>query len=92
MPEQVLILLVHLMLGEPKGEFGDVVSEVVDLDAVEVLQRDSAVRKQRCFAALEIDQSLQDAVLQRAQPLVRDNQKVARAARRVEDLDLAKMV
>ena len=82
--DNALGLLHHLAFGDPDGGFRDGDGEVVDLDAVELLDIDLdriifLVREAQCDAAVAGDGLAQDVVLEAAQREIAFGQEVAAA-------------
>src|SRR5699024_5584276 len=84
--ELLVELAVHLVLGDPHRDDRHLDGEVVNLDAVEILDIDARLVEQH-IVRTQILLPLQDRVLQTAQFLVRDDQEVPRTTGRVENLD-----
>ena len=74
------------MLGDPHREDRHLDGEIVDLDAVEILDIDARLVEQHIVRS-QLLLPLQDRVLQAAQFLVRDDQEVPRTTSRIENLD-----
>ena len=79
-------LVVHLVLGQPEGERGCVAGVLVYLYAVELREGDVAEREHR---GTKFHETLPDFNLQLTETLVGDDEEVAGAAGRVEELNLA---
>ena len=77
------------MLGDPEREDRDLDGEVVELDAIEVLDVDLRLGEQHLVLRVEVGETFQDRVLELAQLLVGDDEEVARPTGRVEHLDRA---
>ncbi len=89
-PEVGMELVVHLMLGQPKGEHRHLVGEVEQLDAIELVEADAGtVYEVYHLLGLALLAKAQDVHFQEAQLLVCDNQEIATAAGWVEELHLA---
>ena len=87
-------LLVHLMLGQPEGEHGDLVWEVEQLDAIELADayyrpQDRADGTLAAFAELL---QTEDVHLQQAERLIGDDEEVAATAGGVEEFHAADAV
>ena len=74
------------MFGQPKREHGDFVGEVVQLDAVKLVEADLAAED---GVTVDFFDGFEDFDFEAAQLFVGDNQEVAAAAGRVEDFDVA---
>jgi len=85
-PELFTELVVHLVLGQPEGERGGVAGVLVYLYAVELREGDVAERKHR---GTQFHKALPNLNLQLTKTLVGDDEEVAGAAGRVEELNLA---
>ena len=72
------------MLSEPHGKLGCLVGEVIDFNAVEMVEADAGNG--------QLIELLQDLHLQPAQLLVGDDEEVAAAACRVEDVKVVDAV
>lgn len=82
----VFVGKVHLVFGQPKREHGDFVGEVVQLDAVKLVEADLAAEN---GVAVDFFDGFEDFDFEAAQLFVGDNQEIAAAAGRVEDFDVA---
>ena len=83
-------LVVHLMLGKPEGEHRHLVGEVEQFNAIELVETDAGtIDEVEHLLGYALLAKAQDVHLQEAQLLVGDNQEIATAARRVEELHLA---
>ena len=74
------------MLGQPKREHGDFVGEIVQLDAVKLVEADLAAED---GVAVDFFNGFEDFDFEAAQFFVGDNQEIAAAAGGVEDFDVA---
>ena len=83
----------HLVLGDPKRSFGHVDGEVVDFDAVELVDVhvDLELVAEDVESAVAPQTELHALVLQLAQAGVGLGEEVARVARRVEELERAEL-
>ena len=83
-----LELHVHLVLSNPQGEHRNLGREVINLNPVEILNPDPRLQQQlRLVIPAQLLQLLQDSVLQLAQLLIGDHQKIARPAGRIKHLN-----
>ena len=87
-------LLVHLMLGQPEGEHGDLVRKVEQLDAVELADAYYRPHDRADGALTPIAKLLQteDIHLQQAERLIGDDEEVAATAGGVEEFHAADAV
>ena len=76
------------MLSNPQGEHRNLGREVINLNPVEILNPDPRLQQQlRLVIPAQLLQLLQDSVLQLAQLLIGDHQKIARPAGRIKHLN-----
>lgn len=74
------------MFGQPKRKHGDFVGEVVQLDAVKLVETDLAAED---GVAVDFFDGFEDFDFEAAQLFVGDNQEIATAAGGIEDFDVA---